>query len=221
MPGNGHGVTLRVWGEWACFTRPELKVERYSYDVMTPSAARGILEAILWKPAIRWCVEWIDVLAPVQWGSIRRNEVGKKAVAPASSLVKSGGNAALGLFVEDERQQRSATVLRNVDYVVHARFTMTQEAGPEDSPAKFVEMARRRIDKGQCFHRPYLGCREFAASFGPAPMEYKPCAESRDLGFMLYDMNYGVSPATPRFFRARMEGGRVCIPRPDSPEVLG
>lgn len=209
---------LRVWGRNACFTRPEMKVERVSYDVMTPSAARGILEAILWKPAIRWMVDWITVLAPIRWESVRRNEVGS-TMSPRS----------LGFFVEDQRQQRAGLFLRDVDYLIHAHFELTEKAGPEDSAVKFQEMFLRRARNGQCFHRPYLGCREFAAEFEPivnGQLIPAPIAETRDLGFMLYDVEH--HPAFPHvcddrclpaFFRARLEAGIVTIPAPDSPEV--
>jgi CRISPR-associated protein Cas5d len=209
---------LRVWGRNACFTRPEMKVERVSYDVMTPSAARGVLEAILWKPAIRWVVERIDVLAIIQWESVRRNEVGG-TMSPRSS----------GLFVEDQRQQRAGLFLRDADYLIHAHFVLTEKAGPEDSVVKFQEMFLRRAQKGQCFHRPYLGCREFAAEYAPLvngqPVP-SPIGETRDLGFMLYDVEH--HPAAPHvcddrcrpaFFRARLEAGTVTVPAPDSPEV--
>ena len=209
---------LRVWGRNACFTRPEMKVERVSYDVMTPSAARGILEAILWKPAIRWVVEQIAVLAPIRWESVRRNEVGS-TMSPRSP----------GLFVEDQRQQRAGLFLRDVNYLLHARFELTEKAGSEDSTVKFQEMFLRRARNGQCFHRPYLGCREFAAEFEPIVNGQSlpaPIAETRDLGFMLYDVeHHPVVPhicddrCRPAFFRARLEGGTLSIPAPDSPEV--
>jgi len=206
---------LRVWGENACFTRPEMKVERVSYDVMTPSAARGVLEAILWKPAMRWVVERIDVLAPIRWESVRRNEVGSVASASAKEL-----------FIEEKRQQRAGLFLRNVDYLVHARFEMTDKAGPEDSVTKFQEMFLRRAEKGQCFHRPYLGCREFAAEFQfvrlnePLP---ETIAETRDLGWMLHDIQHDgskdknhvhfcVEGCRPAFFRAAMENGVIRVP---------
>jgi CRISPR-associated protein Cas5d len=202
---------LRVWGRNACFTRPEMKVERVSYDVMTPSAARGILEAILWKPAIRWIVERIDVLKPIRWESVRRNEVGT-TISPRSPC----------LFIEDQRQQRAGLFLRDVDYVIHARFEATDLAGPDDNPTKFQEMFLRRAEKGQCFHRPYLGCREFAADFEPItngePLP-TPIAETQDLGFMLYDLDFSGATPMPLWFRARLENGRVSIPAADSPEV--
>lgn len=202
---------LRVWGRNACFTRPEMKVERVSYDVMTPSAARGVLEAILWKPAIRWIVERIDVLKPIRWESVRRNEVGA-TMSPRSPC----------LFIEDQRQQRAGLFLRDVDYVIHARFEATDLAGPDDNPTKFQEMFLRRAEKGQCFHRPYLGCREFAADFEPItngePLP-TPIAETQDLGFMLYDLDFSGATPMPLWFRARLENGRVSIPAADSPEV--
>lgn len=202
---------LRVWGDNACFTRPEMKVERVSYDVMTPSAARGILEAILWKPAIRWQVARIDVLNPIRWESVRRNEVGA-VMSPRAS----------GIFVEDQRQQRAGLFLRDVAYVIHAFFQMTDRAGAEDNVKKFEEMFMRRAQKGQCFQQPYLGCREFAAQFEPMAAEMEepqPIAETRDLGFMLYDMDHSDAEPMPMWFRAKIENGRVPVPSPDSAEV--
>ena len=202
---------LRVWGRNACFTRPEMKVERVSYDVMTPSAARGVLEAILWKPAIRWVVERIDVLKPIRWESVRRNEVGT-TMSPRSPC----------LFIEDQRQQRAGLFLRDVDYVVHANIELTARAGSDYNPTKFQEMFLRRAERGQCFHRPYLGCREFAADFAPItngqPMP-EPIPETRDLGFMLYDLDFSAPSPMPLWFRARLENGCVAVPSPDSPEV--
>jgi len=221
---GGHRVCLRVWGDNACFTRPEMKVERVSYDIMTPSAARGVLEAILWKPAIRWHIERIDVLKPIRWESVRRNEVQAVASARTAATAIAAGRGRLGIYVEDERQQRAGLFLRDVDYLIHARFEMTTAAGPADNPQKFLEMFRRRAEKGQCFHRPYLGCREFAANFAwceesadlPAPID-----ESRDLGWMLYDLDYADAEPMPRFFRARMDRGVLHVPAWDSEEVRG
>lgn len=205
-------VCLKVWGDNACFTRPEMKVERVSYDVMTPSAARGILEAILWKPAIRWKIEQIDVLMPICWESVRRNEVGARM-----------SNRADGLFIEDQRQQRAGLFLRNVAYAIHAHFEMTDKAGELDNIMKFQEMFLRRAEKGQCFHRPYLGCREFSAHFIPVlhddPMP-RTIEETRDLGWMLFDMlhdkqydNDHVHTCTescrPSFFKAKLESGSI------------
>jgi CRISPR-associated protein Cas5d len=201
---------LKVWGDNACFTRPEMKVERVSYDVMTPSAARGILEAILWKPAIRWQITRIDVLNPIRWASVRRNEVGA-VMSPRTS----------GLFIEDQRQQRAGLFLRDVAYAIHAFFEMTARAGAEDNVNKFEEMFIRRADKGQCFHRPYLGCREFAAQFKPlvTAEEGEPISETRDLGFMLYDIDHSGSEPMPMWFQAKLQHGRVHVPPAGSPEV--
>lgn len=216
-------LRLKVWGENACFTRPEMKVERVSYDVMTPSAARGILEAILWKPAIRWQVEQIDVLRPIRWESVRRNEVGS-AMSPRTPH----------LFIEDQRQQRAGLFLRDVAYSIHARFEMTTKAGPDDTPIKFQEMFLRRAEKGQSFHRPYLGCREFAAHFEPVfhdqPLP-ESIAESRDLGWMLHDVlhdnaadedkkaHFCTDGCRPFFFRASLDNGRLKVPPIGSGEV--
>ena len=213
---------LRVWGDNACFTRPEMKVERVSYDVMTPSAARGILEAILWKPAIRWIVTQIDVLKPIKWVSVRRNEVGSVMSPRAREL-----------YIEKERQQRAGLFLKDVAYLIHAYFELTERAGPSDNVIKFEQMFLRRAEKGQCYHRPYLGCREFAAYFeiykkGKAlPV---PITDTRDLGWMLYDIkhdnskdgekgHYCSDKCRPAFFRAIMERGSIRIPHPDSEEV--
>jgi len=202
---------LKVWGPNACFTRPEMKVERVSYDVMTPSAARGVLEAILWKPAIRWRVTRIDVLHPIRWESVRRNEVGSTMSSRSA-----------GLFIEEQRQQRAGLLLRDVAYTIHAVFKVTEKAGLEDTIVKFQEMFLRRAGQGQCFHRPYLGCREFAADFELYRQEDTlPDAipETRDLGFMFYDMDFVGDSAKPLWFRARMENGVIHVPSPDSPEV--
>ncbi len=200
---------LKVWGINACFTRPEMKAERVSYDVMTPAAARGVLEAISWKPAIVWRVTQIDVLNPIKWESVRRNEVGK-TMSPTSPC----------LYVEDERQQRAGLFLRDVAYTIHARFEMTGKAGPTDNVRKFEDMFERRAASGQCFHRPYLGCREFGADFklvlnGSTP---EPIRESRDLGWMFLDYDYSGKEPMPRFFHAKLEEGRMVVP-PASEEV--
>ncbi len=203
---------LMVSGEYACFTRPEMKVERVSYDVMTPSAARGILEAILWKPAISWKILRIDVLRPIRWFSIRRNEVASVVSAKNVSSAMKKGQGKLGTYVDvgKERQQRAALILRDVQYVIHACFEMTERAGPEDNVTKFQQMFLRRASKGQCFHRPYLGCREFPADFQLLRQgdEAPPAiAEDRELGWMLFDMDYTKKPPVPSFFKARLEQG--------------
>ncbi len=213
-------IWLRVWGERACFTRPEMKVERVSYDVMTPSAARGVLEAILWKPQMRWIVERIDVLKPIRKASVRRNEVGQRASVDNLLAAMAGRSARLGIDIEDARQQRAAVILRDVDYLVHARIGLAERAGSDDPVAKYVEMFRRRAARGQCFHRPYLGTREFAAEFAlvdtnpPAPI-----ADTRDLGWMLYDIDYSGAKPMSLFFEARLVAGSLAVPEPNSSEL--
>lgn len=215
---------LEVWGDFACFTRPEMKVERVSYDVMTPSAARAIFEAILWRPSILWRIHRIEVLEPIRWLSFRRNEVG--AVVPVGSVKSAmkAGTGRLGLNVEDERQQRAGLLLRDVRYRIFASFEMTRKAGEGESEGKFAEMFRRRAQKGQTFHQPYLGCREFACGFRyveePA-RERPPIEESRDLGLMLYDLDFSdpAGPA-PAFFKARLSQGTLDVPAWESAEVL-
>jgi len=216
---DGYGVALHIWGEYACFTRPEMKVERVSYDVPTPSAARGILESILWKPAIEWRVRTIEVLEPIRWASVRRNEVGGQGSWTLAKQAMNRGELADGITVEDDRQQRAALVLRDVSYIVRAEFLMTDRAGPDDNEGKFLDMFRRRVEKGQCYRRPYLGTREFAAHFGPVPDSYERIPEDRDLGWMFYDFDYQITPPADRFFRARLEDGRIDVPPPDSLEV--
>lgn len=218
-----YGVKLLVSGDHACFTRPEMKVERVSYDVMPPSAARGILEAIHWKPAIRWIVTAIHVLKPIRFQSIRRNEVGHKApVASIRKAMNLGSVADLVLVVEDDRQQRAATVLVDVAYVIEARFELTDKAGTEDNEGKHLDTFNRRARKGQCFHQPCLGTREFPAKFRLIePDEPIPPAiddPPRDLGFMLYDIDHAGDRAS-MFFPARLEKGVMRVPAPDSPEI--
>lgn len=221
-------IRLHVWGDYACFTRPEMKVERVSYDVMTPSAARGILEAIHWKPAIRWHVDRIHVLKPIRFQSIRRNEVGAKAsAANAASAMKRGTTEGLGIVVDENRQQRAAMVLRDVAYVIEAHFTMTAKAGPGDSPAKHISMFNRRAAQGQCFHRPCLGTREFAAEFAllgegqPLPSP-DPALDKRDVdfGWMLHDIDFSGGRNESRFFRAVMKDGVIEVPPFEAEEVV-
>jgi len=203
---------LHVSGENACFTRPEMKVERVSYEVMTPSAARGILEAILWKPAIKWNILQIDVLNPIRWESVRRNEVGKKATKPTAAHLAGESSTPLGLFIEKERQQRAGLFLRNVAYVIHAEFEITGQAGPEDSLTKFEQMFIRRASNGQCFHRPYFGCREFPVDFEFIPKdaaEISAIKADRDLGWMLYDMDFSGKEPMPQYFHGEMVNGQI------------
>jgi CRISPR-associated protein Cas5d len=221
------GFCLEVSGEFACFTRPEMKVERVSYDVITPSAARAIFEAILWKPAIQWQVTQIDVLNPIQWMSLRRNEVASIVSASTVKTAMKEGSGLLGLYADDQRQrqQRASLLLKDVRYRIHAQFSMTDKAGPQDSAAKFADMFRRRAEKGQCFNQPYLGCREFTCDFvlvDDLTSEPSPIPESPDLGFMLYDLDYSnPSAPSPLFFRAQMENGIIRVPAKDSQEVRG
>ncbi len=220
-----YGIKLHVWGERALFTRPEMKAERVSYDVLTPSAARAIVEAIHWKPAIRWQVNRIRVLKPIRFETIRRNEVGGK-IAPSSvtKAMKAGALNGLRNVVEDDRQQRAATVLRDVGYVIEAHFTLTPKAGADDSVGKHLDIFNRRARKGQCFQQPCLGVREFDAHFAliegdaalPAPDA--SLQGERDLGWMLLDIDHDHG-STPRFFRAVMRGGVIDVPPWHSDEV--
>jgi len=178
---------------------------------MTPSAARGLLEAVLWKPAIQWHVDRIKVLRPIRFVSFRRNEVNTRASPPARAVVKRGGPIN-PYFAEDDRAQRNTVALRDVDYLVEAHFTMTDRAGPDDNMAKFVDMFRRRVAKGQHFHQPYFGCREFVAHAIPADDAPAPIEESRDLGIMLWDILYGPDGNRPVFFRAALDQGVLEVP---------
>lgn len=203
---------LKVSGSNACFTRPEMKVERVSYDVMTPSAARGILDAILWKPAIFWKILRIDVLNPIRWESVRRNEVGAVISARNVTAAMNRGKGVLGLYIEKERQQRATLLLRDVAYVIHAEFEMTDQACEEDNVTKFERMFIRRASNGQCFHRPYFGCREFPVDFEFIEKEADSLPaidETRNLGWMLFDMDYSGKEPMPQFFYAKMENGSI------------
>ena len=221
---------LEVWGDWACFTRPELKVERVSYDVITPSAARAIFEAIFWKPTIHWQVTKIEVLNPIKWTTIRRNEVG--AVASKSPI-----------FIEDKRQQKNSLLLKDVHYRIWAKLKFIPQwkrketknplidneeqelLRKDENPMKYYQMFERRASKGQCFTQPYLGCREFAANWkyiDDMEQLVPPLAEDRDLGIILYDMDFEGNLKKPdaMFYRARMEQGVIVVPDKDSEEVL-
>lgn len=220
---------LEVWGPLACFTRPELKVERVSYDVITPSAARAIFEAIFWKPAIHWQVTKIEVLNPIKWTSIRRNEVG--AVA---------GKNLNPIYIEDKRQQKNALMLKDVRYRIWAKLEFIPlrkrkteqmkknepEKQKDENPAKYNEIFERRAGKGQCFYQPYLGTRECSASFRlvlPNETNSKEAIqETRDLGIMLYDMDFESNPDNPDalFFRARMNNGVIIVPSLNDKEIL-
>jgi CRISPR-associated protein Cas5d len=233
---------LEVWGDYACFTRPEMKVERVSYDVMTPSAARAIFEAILWKPAIRWHVTRIEVLNPIKWISVRRNEVGRIFSGPTQAQLDGQSGEPLGFFVEDHRQQRAGLFLRDVRYRIHAWFEFIpvekrkdnraagdgywadateqeENSRSDEGEAKYAAMFGRRARKGQCFHRPYLGCREFACDFSLVEEDAEklpPIDKTDELGWMLYDMNFA-DPLNPQaeFFRAFLDHGIVNTDRRD------
>jgi len=219
------GIRLHVWGERACFTRPEMKVERVSYDVMTPSAARGILDAIHWKPAIRWHVDRLHVLKPIRFESLRRNEVGSKLSSGAvGKAMKAGTPDGLWNLVGEDRQQRAATILRDVAYLIEAHFELTNRAGQDDSVGKHLDIFNRRARKGQCFQMPCFGVREFPAHFSllepeaPLPSVDAALAGPRDLGWMLHDIDFEHGN-TPRFFRAHMKDGVVDVPPWHSEEV--
>jgi CRISPR-associated protein Cas5d len=218
-----YGARLKVSSSYACFTRPEMKAERVSYDVMTPSAARGVLEAIHWKPAIRWVIDRIHVLEPIHFQSIRRNEVGNKAPAgKIQTAMNRGSTEGLHLAVDEDRQQRASTVLINVAYVIEAHFELTAKVGPNDTVGKHLDMFNRRAARGQCFHQPCLGTREFAAQFELLPSEVpspKAIDETRDLGFMLWDIDHAAKGRPSLLFRARLENGIMEVPRPESPEI--
>lgn len=208
--GEHTPLLVRVSGPFACFTRPEMKVERVTYDVMTPSAARGILEAIFWKPEFQWRVREVRVLRPIQHFSIRRNEVSLRAsYRAAQTWAEHGG----GYFADEDRTQRHTVALRDVAYVIAADVEV--KAGVDAAPAKYRDQFRRRVARGQCYTRPYLGCREFAADIAvPDPAEH-PVDESIDLGRMLFDLDYnadGSGRGTARFFAARLEHGVLRVP---------
>lgn len=247
MSNNEKRFCLEVWGDYACFTRPEMKVERVSYDVITPSAARSIFEAIFWKPAIKWHIREIEVLAPIKHISVRRNEVGKTA----------GTGRTQEIFIEEHRQQRAGLLLRDVRYRIHAwmeyipvekrkgnfravspelwdkdEIDINREsqdfyiAKKDENPGKYLAMFERRAKKGQCFNQPYLGCREFSANYefientNDYDKEFNPIGDSRDLGFMLYDMDFSnIKDIRPAFFRAQLDKGRITLPSWDSEEV--
>ena len=203
-------LEVKVWGDLACFTRPEMKVERVSYEVMTPSAARGVLEAIFWKPEFAWQVREVWVLKPIRHFSILRNEVNSKAVvSTAREWAKRGG----GYFAEEDRAQRHTLALRDVAYLIKADIVLKPHA--TDDVAKYRDQFRRRLNRGQCHHIPYLGCREFAAYFSPPDGTEQPIDPTDDLGRMLFDLDYasdGSGRGTPSFFAARLEAGVLRVP---------
>lgn len=206
-------VKVEVWGDFACFSRPEMKVERISYDVITPSAARGLLEAVYWHPGMRYRIDNIYVLSPIRMTNIKRNEVKSKILASSVKGAMTGGRSELFINTSDDIQQRSSLVLQNVHYVIEAHFELTEKANESDNAGKFQDIIKRRLKKGQCFHQPYLGCREFAAGFGEWRGGIIPSIEeTRDLGYMLWDMDYSdPKDITPMFFHAKLENGIVHV----------
>lgn len=208
----GVGVKVRVWGNYALFSRPEMKVERCSYDVMTPSAARGILEAVYWHPGMRWVIDKIHVVNPVQFTSVRRNEVKSKILASNVLQAYNGAKKSLYISTKTDIVQRASLLLRDVEYVIEAHFEMTERANETDNPGKFKDIIMRRLRRGECFHMPYFGCREFPANFCLCEEEDIRTAydevEEKDLGFMLFDMDYSDrNNIQPMFFRAVMKRG--------------
>lgn len=242
------GIRLHVWGDYALFTRPEMKAERVSYDVMTPSAARAIVSSIYWKPEIEWVIDRIHVLKPIRFTSVRRNEVGAVAVAPSREAIAGEAVEPIGLSVEDERQQRASLLLKDVGYVIEAQFNVvsrTLEKNGEQvdlalCEAKHISMFNRRAEAGQCFRQPYFGCREFPVSFrllkdsDPFP-ENQLDVRDKDFGFMFHDFIYREDKkgtiieshagrkltAEPRFFQAVMKDGIIDVPSLKGKEVLG
>ncbi len=218
-------ISLEVWGDYACFTHPAFKTERVSYPVMTPSAARGLLESVYWHPGMLWVIDRIRVCAPIRFTNLRRNEVKSTVSARAARTVMERGTGDLYLVTAQDIQQRAAMLLRDVRYVIDAHFDLTARAAPGDNPGKFQNMIRRRIQRGQFYHQPCFGCREFPAQF-KACETLPPCPEElkgeRDLGYMLWDLDYAdPENITPLFFRAKLRDGVLEIPARDSGEVIG
>lgn len=216
------GFILKVWGDYACFTRPEMKVERVSYDVITPSSARAIFEAIHWKPAIKWVIDEINVIKPIKFQTILRNEV--KNIISTQAINKSIKNKEEQFYMDanEARQQRNSMILKDVEYVIKAHFEMTKYAGQSDDEKKHYNIFLRRARNGECFNQPYLGCREFSCNFELLENEeFSPINETKDLGWMLYDIDFvkesdsykKVEQYNPIFFRAEMVNGKIIIPR--------
>jgi CRISPR-associated protein Cas5d len=215
---------LEVRGDFACFTRPELKVERVSYDVITPGAARNIFQAILWKPAMDWVIERIEVLNPIKLINLRRNELASRISVGTVKPAMNAGHGNLGVYIEEDRQQRAGLLLRDVAYRLHAHLVLTPKAGAGDTPQKFSEMFRRRASAGQCINQPYLGTREFSCAFRLIETmagEPPPQPINQSLGLLLYDLDY-TTPSAPQpvFFRAQLKDGVLDVPAPDSTELL-
>lgn len=218
-------VRFRVWGEYALFTRPEMKTEKVSYDVMTPSAARGICDAIFWHPGLRWVIDRITVCKPIRFTNVRRNEVKSKINARTVRTVMERGKGELYIATSNDIQQRAALLLQDVEYIIEAHFEMTENAAPSDNPGKFRDIMRRRLEKGQFYHQPCFGCREFPVNFAPCEDAFICPSELRgekDLGYMLYDMDYSnPEDIRPLFFRAILRNGVLTVPERSNGEVIG
>lgn len=218
-------IRFRVWGDYALFTRPEMKTERVSYDVITPSAARGICDAIFWHPGLRWVIDRIMVCKPIRFTNIRRNEVKSKINARTVRTVMERGKGELYIATSNDIQQRAALLLQDVEYIIEAHFEMTENAAPSDNPGKFRDIMRRRLEKGQFYHQPCFGCREFPVNFAPCEDAFVCPSELRgekDLGYMLYDMDYSnPEDIRPLFFRAILRNGVLTVPERSNGEVIG
>ena len=206
-------VKMEVWGDYAMFSRPEMKVERVSYDVPTPSAARGMLEAVYFHPGLKWRIDRIYVMNPIRFTNLRRNEVKSKMLASTARAAMQGGTKPLYIATSQDIQQRASMMLRDVHYVIEAHFDMTDKANPTDNPGKFQDIIKRRLRRGQAYAQPYLGCRECTAHFGLwEGGEIKSIPDTRDLGWMLFDMDYtDPENITPMFFQARMVNGVIDV----------
>ncbi len=218
-------IRFKVWGDHALFTRPEMKTERVSYDMMTPSAARGLLESLFWHPGMVWRIDRIHVCSPIRFANVRRNEVKSTISARTARSAMDRGSDDIWMATSENIQQRASMLLRDVCYVIDAHFDMTDKAAPSDNPGKFLDITRRRIARGQCYSQPYFGCREFPAHFAPCE-ELPPCPEElrgeRDLGWMLWDMDFSdPQNIQPLFFRAILRDGVLEVPARNSEEVHG
>lgn len=218
-------IKVEVWGDYACFSRPEMKVERVSYDVMTPSAARGLIEAIYWHPGMKWVIDRIHVCKPIRFTNIRRNEIKDTVKASNMKKLMEGGQGKSWIATPESIQQRAAMILRDVRYVIEAHFEMTDKAAPTDNPGKFQDIVNRRLERGQFYHQPCFGVREFPAYFQKCE-QIPHCPEelkgTKDLGWMLLDLDYSdPEDIRPRFFRAVLEDGVLTVPAYNSEEVVG
>ena len=204
-------IKIETWGDYACFSRPEMKTERVSYDIITPSAARGLIESVFWHPGMTWVIDRIYLLAPIRFTNIRRNEV--KSIVSGGNVrsAMNGNGSRLAIYTPQDIQQRASMILQDVHYVIEAHFEMTDKAAAGDNPGKFQEMTRRRLAKGQFYSQPYFGCREFPAHCREWPGGEIPALPvTQDLGYMLHSLDYSdPQNIIPRFFRARIVNGEV------------